>query len=202
MERLDRCEKCGSEIPHDATYCPSCGSKITFTQSRSGWNWGWNRPVYHRRENDWWGLVTAAGFLIIIGLTIVSYPDVFNRIGNYLESFATYGHPVLPPHSLGQIIIYFLNLSGIWGLIAAALRFVVTGSGSRAARDGVGALFSLYTAGILTQFYAGAFGGWGLVGMWFVGLVVLIVADALITIFVPRRFSLYERPPSEKIQAN
>jgi hypothetical protein len=195
MQRLIHCGTCGTEVPNDAAYCPNCGSKISLASSRSDWNWRWNKRDYysHRREDDWWGLVTAAGFFIVIGLTIAAYPDVFNRVVNYFQSFETYGHPVLPSYNLWQVLIYFFNLSGIWGLIAAALRFFITSSGSRAARDGVGALFSLYTANILTQFYSGAFGGWALVGMWIVGLVVVIVADALITFFVPRRISLYAR---------
>ncbi len=95
-------------------------------------------------------------------------------------------------------MIYFLNLSGIWGLIAAVLRFLLTGSGARAARDGVGALFSLYTADLLAQFYSGAFRGSDLVELWFVGLFAVIIASILITLFVPRKISLYGReiPPA------
>jgi len=189
------CHNCGKEIPQGADYCPECGYHIAYVSpARNWWNWNWNydRNRY-RRDNDWWGLVTALGFLVVIGLTIAAYPDAFSRLIKYLESFATYGHPVLPSYNLGQVLIYLFNLSGIWGLIAAALRFFVTGSASRAARDGVGAIFSLYTASILTRFYAGFFNGWGLVGMWIVGLVILIIADALITFFVPRRMQLYNR---------
>lgn len=146
-------------------------------------------------------MITFAGFLVIVALTISAYPDVFTRIINYLESFGRYGYPVLPSYNVGQVMIYFLNLSGIWGLIAAALRFFLTGYRSRAARDGVGALFSLYTANLLTQFYAGAFRGSGLVGLWVVGLVVVIVADALITFFVPRRVSPYTRNAPQEMPA-
>jgi hypothetical protein len=187
------CNNCGKEIPQDAVYCPECGSSIAVGASpRTWWNRNSERNRYGR-ENDWWGLVTAIGFLVIIGLTIAAYPDVFSRVIRYLESFGTYGHPVLPPYYLGQVMIYLLNLSGVWGIIAAALRFVLTGSASRAARDGVGAIFSLCTASILTRFYEGFFNGWGLVGMWIVGLVILIIADALITFFVPRRMALYNK---------
>lgn len=191
MQSMKYCNNCGKEIPQGAVYCPECGCSVaSTTQTRWNWNSDHNR---HRRENDWWGLVTAIGFFVIIGLTIAAYPDVFSRVIRYLESFGTYGHPVLPPYYLGQVIIYLLNLSGIWGIIAAALRFVLIGSASRAARDGVGAIFSLYTASILTRFYEGFFNGWGLLGMWIVGMVILIIADVLITFFVPRRIALYNR---------
>jgi hypothetical protein len=187
------CNNCGKEIPQGAVYCPECGRSVTYVAPPQTW-WNWDR---YTRENDWWGLVTAFGFLVVIGLTIVAYPDVFSRITRYLESFATYGHPVLPSYNLGQVLIYLFNLSGLWGIIAAVLRFFVTGSASKAARDGAGAIFSLYTANILTQFYGGFFNGWGLVGMWIVGLVILIVADALIAFFVPRRVVLYNRIQSQ-----
>ena len=191
MQRLSHCENCGNEIPSDAIYCPNCGSKVEFsTRRRRDWT---GDDYYYRRRGDWWGLVAAAGFLVVFGLTFATYPDLFGRIGSYLESFAAYGHPVLPSYNLGQVLIYFFNLCGIWGLIAATLRFVVTNSAARSARDGVGAIFAFYTANILTQFYAGAFGGWGLVGMWLVGLFAVIVADALITLLVPRRIPLYAR---------
>jgi len=189
------CNNCGKEIPQDSAYCPECGCSIANSASdRTWWNSSWNSDRnQYRRENDWWGLVTALGFFVVIGLTIAAYPDVFSRVVKYLESFATYGHPVLPSYNLGQVLIYLFNLSGIWGIIAAALRFVLTGSASRAARDGVGAIFSLYTASILTRFYGGFFNGWGLVGMCIVGLIILIIAEALITFFVPRRLQLYDR---------
>jgi len=185
---MNYCDKCGKGVAQDALYCPNCGSKLTFATSQS--NRKWRNRNHSKRENDWWGLVTALGFFVIIGLTIAAYPDVLTRAAKYLESFATYGHPVLPPYDLGQVLIYLFNLSGIWGLVAAFLRFLVTSNVSRSARDGVGALFSLYTAYILTRFYGGAIGGWDLVWMWIVGLVVLIIVNALIALFVPRRIPL------------
>jgi len=184
---MKNCSNCGKEIPQDSIYCPVCGSNLATSPART---W-WNSDQRYGRDNDWWGIVTAVGFFVIILLTIAAYPDVFSKIVKYLESFGTYGHPVLPSYGLGQIMIYFFNLSGIWGLISAALRFFLTGSASRATRDGVGAIFALYTASILTRFYAGSFNGWGLVSMWVVGLVIVIIADALITFFVPRKVALY-----------
>ena len=188
---MDRCYKCGNDVPQQAVFCPSCGARVS---NNSRWDWNWRRSGSDWREpTDWWGLVTAAGFLVIILFTFARYPDVFSRIGAYLESWGTFGHPVLPPYSLGEVLIYFINACGVWGLLAATLRFVLTSQVSRSARDGVGALFSLYTAGILGQFYVHSLGGWGLVGMWIVGLVAVIIADALITIFLPRRISMHER---------
>ena len=188
MQRLDHCSNCGSEVPGEAVFCPNCGFRVTHSAfPKVDWD---RHPRHIHRENDWWGLVSAAGFLVVVGLTVIAYPDALGRIVSYLESFGVYGHPVLPSYNLGAVLIYFFNLAGIWGLIAGALRFLVTGSGARAGRDIVGALFSLYTADILGQFYSHLFGGWDLVGMWIVGLAVVIVADALISLFVPKRIPL------------
>ncbi len=197
MEGDTRCEKCGAEAPNGAVYCPNCGSRILRVPSGSNWDWNWK--ISSQKEPDWWGLILAAGFLIVFFITITTFPDVFTKLTNYFESFETFGHAVLPPYALGQIMIFFFNLCGIWGLVAAALRFGLTGSGSRALSDGVGALFSLYTAEILIQFYAGTIRGTELVGLWIVGLFFLIVASALITLFVPRKISFYARHSSEEI---
>jgi hypothetical protein len=108
-----------------------------------------------------------------------------------------YGHPVLPVYGLGQIVIYFLTISGIWGLVAAALRFAFTNSLSRPMRDIVGALFALYIASSFSQFYARTITGWGLVLAFIVGLAIVITADAALRIFVPA----HQRPvvPSKPV---
>ena len=147
---------------------------------------GWRHERRHAPRDDWWGAVSAIGFFVIIGITIFTFPDVFSRIADYLASFATYGHPVLPPYSLGEVIIYFFSLSGIWGLIAAGLRFALTNRITKPTQDVVGALFALYIANSFKMFYAGAYDGWGLLGTLVLGLVVVIVTSALIGYFVPR----------------
>jgi hypothetical protein len=131
--------------------------------------------------------VSAFGFLLIVGLTISQYPDVFARMDAYFDSWGVYGHPVLPAYGLGQIVIYFLTISGIWGLVVAALRLAFTNSFSRPMRDIVGALFALYVASSFSQFYARTFTGSGLVIAFFVGLAIVIIADVAIGIFLPTR---------------
>jgi hypothetical protein len=133
-----------------------------------------------------WGAVRAVGFLIILGVTIVEYPNVLTLISKYLDSWQTYGHPVLPPHALGLVIIFLFAASGIWGLVSSGLRLGFSRRIRKPLRDIVGALLSLYIAFILGEFYAHAVGGAGLVLLFFVGLAGVVLANALITFLVPR----------------
>jgi hypothetical protein len=153
----------------------------------------WERRRRREREpGDWWGAINGIGFLVIILLTISQYPDVFVLLSRYFQSWGTYGYPVLPGRQLGQVIVYLLTVSGIWGLVSAALRFAFTNSLSRPARDIVGALFALYMANSFTQFYAGTIHGTGLVVAFFIGLIAVVIANALIAYFVPRRQRSYQ----------
>jgi hypothetical protein len=185
---LTFCSKCGKELTQDAAYCIHCGARVgeplPFGRRRE---WGWERQRRHERPRDgWWGAVNAFGFLVIIGLTINQYPDVFSLINRYLESWGAHGYPLLPGHALGQIVIFFLTASGVWGLVSAGLRFAFTDSLSRPMRGVVGALFALYIANSFSQFYAGTIRGSGLVLDFFIGLAVVIIADAVIALSLPR----------------
>ncbi|MGD0478349.1 MAG: zinc ribbon domain-containing protein [Nitrososphaerales archaeon] len=189
------CSKCGKELAPDAAFCHSCGAKVGEAPPFvGGMHRGWERNHRWRREgrerNGRWGALSVFGFLLIIGLTISRYPDVFAKMDTYFDSWGMYGHPVLPAQGLGQIVIYFLTVCGIWGLIAAALRFAFTNSLSRPMRDMVGALFALYVADSFSQFYAHTITGSDLVLAFFVGLAMVIIADVAIVIFFPR----HQRP--------
>lgn len=188
MQEIRHCTKCGKELPENAVFCPSCGANLQagFVSPEERWSYRrYRRERRRERRGDWWGVVTALGFLVIIGATIIRYPDVFTRIIDYFTSFGIYGHPVLPSYSLGQVIVYFFLVAGIWGIVAAALRFAFTGAISRATQDTVGGLFALYISSVFSRFYAHAYGGWGLVGLLVIGLAVVIVANALISFFIP-----------------
>ena len=188
VQEVKYCTKCGKELPENSVFCPYCGTNI---QSGYGpfserfWRSREYRRERRRGRGDWWGAVTAVGFFVIIGATIIKYPDVFTRIIDYFTSFGVYGHPVLPSYALGQVIVYFFLVSGVWGIVAAALRFAFTGAMSKAAQDAVGGIFALYISNAFAQFYSHSYGGWGLIGILAVGLVVVIVANALIAFLVP-----------------
>jgi len=62
-----------------------------------------------------WGAVIGVGYLIIIGLTVLRYPDVFTLVFRYLGSWGTYGRPVLPPYVLGQAMIFLLTAGASGG---------------------------------------------------------------------------------------
>lgn len=188
------CQSCGKELAPGATYCHNCGARVGEYSPVDWWTWRsdrWERRV--RDRHDWepvdaaWGAVRGVGYLIIIGLAVFWYPDVFTLIIKYLESWGTFGHPVLPSHSLGVVIIFVLATGGIWGIVTSGLRLVLTTRVARSLRGVVGGVFSLYVALIFNQFYARNYSGAGLVLLFFVGLAGMVLADAMIWHFMPRR---------------
>ncbi|MCL5068705.1 MAG: zinc ribbon domain-containing protein, partial [Thaumarchaeota archaeon] len=84
MQEVKYCTKCGKELPKDAVFCPNCGTNVqagVAPPSETYWSSRQYRRVQRRqRRGDWWGAVTAFGFLIIIAATIVRFPDVFSRL--------------------------------------------------------------------------------------------------------------------------
>lgn len=195
------CQRCGKELPKDSAYCPSCGVKVGGYSPADYWwgRWGWERERWPRHEWDpmdaVWGAVRAVGFLVIIGLTIARYPDVFVLFFRYLDSWGTYGYPVLPPYALGRVIIFLFTASGAWGLVSSGLRLGLSSRLRRPMRDVVGAVFALYLAYTLSLFYAKAIRGSGLVLAFFVGLAVMVVVNALIMHYIPRRKAQGREPP-------
>jgi len=184
------CQKCGKELNPDATYCQNCGARIG---EYSPADWWWTRRRERWERHDWepmdalWGAISGIGYLIIIGLTFFSYPSVLTLAIKYLESWGTYGHPVLPPYALGQAIIYLSTACGVWGIISSGFRLAFTSRFARSVRGVVGGLFSLYVAFILNRFYARAFSGAALVLAFFVGLAIVVLVNAMVSHFLPRR---------------
>jgi hypothetical protein len=131
------------------------------------------------------GAIRGVGFLVVIGLTIFLYPDVFTLVIKYFESWGNYGYPVLPAKALGQAMIFLFTASGAWGLVSAGLRLAFTNRFARSLREIVGAMFSLYFASILSEFYAGAMKGAGLVFLFFIGLAAVVMANTLIWHYIP-----------------
>ena len=191
------CQNCGKELTPGAAYCANCGARVG-AYSPADWWWErrrerWERRLERRERHEWdpvdaaFGAIRGVGFLVVIGLTIFLYPDVFTLVIKYLESWGTYGHPVLPPHALGLVIVFLFSASGGWGLVSAGLRLAFTSRLARSLREVVGAVFSIYIAFIFTEFYGSVVRGAGLVLLFFVGLAVMVLVNTLIRHFVPRR---------------
>jgi len=193
------CQKCGKELALGAAFCQNCGARVA-EHSPADWWWTWRRERWER--HDWepidaaWGAITGVGYLIIIGLLIFWYPDVFALLVKYLESWGTYGHPVLPGHALGEALIFLFSACGVWGILSSGGRLALTRRVARPLHGVVSGLFSLYVAFILTSFYAKAINGAGLVLAFFVGLAAMVVTNALITFFIPRRRAPRQMPTS------
>ena len=161
----------------------------------------WEQRSQRWERHDWepidaaWGAVSGFGYLIIIGLTVFWYPDVLTLLIKYLESWGTYGHPVLPSSALGKPIIFLIATSGVWGIVSSGLRVAFTTRFARPIRGISNGLFSIYVAFTLEEFYAKVYRGAGLVLAFFIGLAVLVLVNALIWHFLPRRRP-QEKPPA------
>ncbi len=185
------CHRCGKELAPGAAYCHSCGAKVG-EYSPAEWWWTWHREQRDRLDREptdaVWGAISAVGVLVILALTIVRYPDVFTLVVRYLESWQAFNRPVLPPYALGQVVVFFFAACGIWGVVAAGSRLALTGRLRQPLRDFGGALFSLYVAFAFSQFYARTLNGVELVLAFLMGLAALVIANALISLFLPRRW--------------
>jgi hypothetical protein len=191
------CHRCGKELPVDATYCANCGARVG-EYSPADRYWEWRRE----RRHEWdpidaiWGAVRALGFLIIIGLTIAFYPNVITLTIKYLESWGTYGHPVLPGEALGKALIFLFAASGVWGIISAGMTLLFSSRVRRPLRNVVGGVFALYFAFLLSQFYGKGITGAGLVLAFFIGLAIMVLVNAIISFIFPRRKPTKTEAPS------
>ena len=174
--QLEYCPNCGTKLDTDAAYCHMCGIAIkTYLQP------GVRRERRRRDANEnIWGPISFFAFLVILGLTFLAYPDLLGRLWSYFNELNTLGRFVLPPERVGQPLIYFLNLSGAWGLFFGVVAAALGRSLRRALSDIVGAFFAFYVASILTEFYAGIIRGNTLVLFGILGLVVVIIANVVV----------------------
>jgi hypothetical protein len=200
------CLRCGKELAPGAAFCHNCGARVgeyspvDWRSERWRERWERRRERWERREWDpmdaAWGAIIGVGYLIIIGMTIFYYPDVFTLLTKYFEGWGTHGQPVLPPYALGQVLIFLFTAGGVWGVVSSGLRLGFTTRFERPLRGIVSALFSLYVAFTLNRFYARAFSGAGLVFAFFVGLAVVILVNTMIRHILPIRWAQKQAPPS------
>jgi hypothetical protein len=177
---MQYCQKCGEKLADDARFCTKCGAPVIRSEQPV------NRRVVReeirqkvRHEPDILGAVSAGGFLIILALAWLSYPNILSLIIDYFQGFQTPTGFVWPSYGLGQPIMFILNLSGVWGLIIAGLRLVLMHSPGRAVNDVAGALFSFYLAYVLSQYYQGIVTANNLVPLFLVGLGILIIVNVI-----------------------
>lgn len=176
--KLEYCPNCGTKLDTDASYCHICGTAVKSFEQPS---YRRERRARRREPNEAiWGPISFVGFLVIVGLTFLAYPDLLGRIWSYFREMIDLGMFVLPPATAGEPLIYFLNLSGAWGLFFGVVAGALGRSFRHAMSDIIGAFFAFYIASILTEFYAGIIHGGTLVLYGVLGLIVLIVANIVL----------------------
>ena len=131
------------------------------------------------RRPDFYWVVPLGGFLIIVGLTLSQYPDIFSMVGDYFRVLSETGKASMPPLRLGEAIIFFFTVAGAWGLFAAALRFVFGHSGSRAVGDIMGSFFAFLIAYPVYSYYHAGLSAAAILPLIIVGLGVVVIVNAI-----------------------
>lgn len=144
------------------------------------------------RAPDFFWIVPLGGFFIIVGLTLAQYPDVFQLIGNYFRTLTESNTFVRPPLRLGEATVFFFLVSGGWGLVAAALRFVFGHAPAKAVGDVMGSFFAFLVAFLVNQYYHGAVSAASLIPLLIVGLGVVVIVNAIAS-HLQRRTQFYRR---------
>ena len=173
------CTKCGSELPGGALVCPKCGTPTQTTVQPTAVSYA--RPP-SSREFDILGAVSAGGVLIILALTWLVYPNLFNIAIDYFKSFETYGRPVMPPYTLGQPIIFFLDGIGIWGIVIGGLRLALMHFPRKAVGNIMTGVFWLTLSYLLSEFYQGHIQDTTLVPLAIIALGVLVIIGMILRV--------------------
>lgn len=135
----------------------------------------------HKKKDSFW-IVPTVGFLITIALTVIIYPNLPQDIIVYFKTFERYGGPVLPPYNIGQALIFFFSISGMWGLVAASLRYVFRHPVKKVVEDVMGSFFAFFIAFILSAYYAGTITGRKLILLFIVGLIAVIAINVIASV--------------------
>ena len=138
------------------------------------------KPARKRKDAFW--IVPTVGFLITIALTLLIYPNLPEDIIVYFKTFERDGRPVLPPYNIGQALIFFFSISGMWGLVAASVRYVFRQPAKKVVEDVMGSFFAFFLSLILSAYYAGTITGRKLILLFIIGLVVVIAVNVIASV--------------------
>ena len=173
------CTRCGAELPEGALVCPKCGTPTQATVQPTVVSYVRPPP---RSEFDILGAISAGGVLIILALTWLVYPNLFNIVIDYFRSFGTYGRPVMPPYTLGQPIMFFLDAIGIWGIVIGGLRLALMHFPRKAVGDIMTGVFWLILSYLLSEFYRGHIHGTTLIPVAIIALGVLVIIGMILRV--------------------
>jgi len=135
----------------------------------------------HKKRDSFW-VVPTVGFLITVALTLLIYSDLPQDIIVYFKTFERYGGLVLPPYNIGQALIFFFSISGMWGLVAASLRYVFRHPAKKVVEDVMGGFFAFFLAFILSAYYSGIITGRKLILIFIVGLIAVIAINVIASV--------------------
>ena len=136
-------------------------------------------PATKTKEFDALGLILGfAGFFIVIGLTLQAFPDIVSRGSSLADIFANGQFNI--PYRIGQPIIFFLTLAGIWGVAAGGLRAIFTQFKRNAIGDVIWGFFAIFVAALFRWYYGGIIGIADFGPLIVIGLGLVIVANVAV----------------------
>ena len=133
-----------------------------------------------KHRTDILGGLSAGVVLILLAISYLRYPVAPETVTSYLQRLATQRVFLKPPISILNLGIFFFYASGAWGLVLSALRLVVQRNSRQTLTDLLGALFSIYSGFLLTNYLEDVITSQGAFAYFIVGIVILIVGNAVV----------------------
>ena len=87
------------------------------------------------KTKDYFGILSFGIFIIVVGVILITNPNLFSELGTWVERMADQGNVVRPPDGLIFSGIVFFGLLGVSDLIKVALRLAVDSSRRKALSD-------------------------------------------------------------------
>jgi len=153
-------------------------------RDETAWRFG-REPPEVARTDAVLGSISAGAILVIIAVSILSYPDSLRLLGDYLRLMGTLNAFVRPPAEIVDVGAFFFVAVGVWSFILAVLRILVQRSARKALDSVLGALYCLYLAYLLYAYAGLRVGTLGFLAFAVVGLGLLVIGEGLVAAAMP-----------------
>ncbi len=88
-----------------------------------------------RKTKDYFGILSFGIFIIVVGVILITNPNLFSELGTWVERMADQGNVVRPPDGLIFSGVVFFGLLGISDFIKVVLRLAVRSPRRKALSD-------------------------------------------------------------------
>ena len=88
-----------------------------------------------RKTKDYFGILSLGIFIIVVGVILITNPNLFSELGTWVEQMGDQGNLVRPPDGLIFSGVVFIGLLGVSDFIKVALRLAVDSPRRKALSD-------------------------------------------------------------------